>query len=416
MKKFVGLICTALLFSACTNAPEGAQNFTDCVKEGGIISGEDQGNLICTINEKSFVATDAEKTAYFTIDDVDSKIKPVEKTQIANPASQNCIDKGGSLEIKKDSEGNEYGVCLFEDNRQCEEWALMHGDCPMGGVKITGYDNNGQIFCAIRGGSVNMETKMCILPDGKECGINEDGITCPDMDSKKDADDSSSTGLTIEEMAKIECEKENVSEVYVCGDYYRVVSSLDGAGSIIQTASGESFTCPVVAPDSMSEDCKKYMLGSNCAEINICEKMVGNDKDEHGCIGSAGYIWSEEKQTCVRPWEDDEINKIFLDLSKDSQIDFSIPYEEIFEWFVDGDKKDISGKAVEAAQVSREVNYFSEWFISNGFKEDLNQAADGVGESRNGYIKDKIACVVNIKLMDNVYAIKEIKIDCGELK
>ena len=33
--------------------------------------------------------------------------------------------------------------------------------------------------------------------------------------------------------------------------------------------------------------------------------VVGNDSDEHGCIASAGYSWSEEKQECVRPWEED---------------------------------------------------------------------------------------------------------------
>lgn len=31
--------------------------------------------------------------------------------------------------------------------------------------------------------------------------------------------------------------------------------------------------------------------------------LVGNDRDEHGCIGSAGYIWSEVSHQCVRPWE-----------------------------------------------------------------------------------------------------------------
>lgn len=33
------------------------------------------------------------------------------------------------------------------------------------------------------------------------------------------------------------------------------------------------------------------------------QPMVGNDRDLHGCIGSAGYTWSEEKQACIRPWE-----------------------------------------------------------------------------------------------------------------
>ena len=31
--------------------------------------------------------------------------------------------------------------------------------------------------------------------------------------------------------------------------------------------------------------------------------MVGNDKDEHGCIASAGYTWSEVQQNCIRLFE-----------------------------------------------------------------------------------------------------------------
>lgn len=31
--------------------------------------------------------------------------------------------------------------------------------------------------------------------------------------------------------------------------------------------------------------------------------LVGADRDAHGCIGSAGYIWSETQQKCIRPWE-----------------------------------------------------------------------------------------------------------------
>jgi len=59
-------------------------------------------------------------------------------TSMANPASENCIQKGGKLEMRTNKKG-EYGVCLFEDNRQCEERALLRGDCPEGGVKVTGY-------------------------------------------------------------------------------------------------------------------------------------------------------------------------------------------------------------------------------------------------------------------------------------
>ncbi len=32
--------------------------------------------------------------------------------------------------------------------------------------------------------------------------------------------------------------------------------------------------------------------------------LVGNDRDAHGCIGSAGYSWCEVLQKCLRPWEE----------------------------------------------------------------------------------------------------------------
>ena len=41
--------------------------------------------------------------------------------QMANPASANYVKQGGTLTIQKRGDGGEYGICLFEDNRQCEE-------------------------------------------------------------------------------------------------------------------------------------------------------------------------------------------------------------------------------------------------------------------------------------------------------
>jgi hypothetical protein len=38
-------------------------------------------------------------------------------------------------------------------------------------------------------------------------------------------------------------------------------------------------------------------------EFSPKEIIVGGDKDEHGCIGSAGYIWCESLDECIRPWE-----------------------------------------------------------------------------------------------------------------
>ncbi|WP_444910053.1 hypothetical protein [Microbulbifer sp. TRSA005] len=30
---------------------------------------------------------------------------------------------------------------------------------------------------------------------------------------------------------------------------------------------------------------------------------VGSDKDKHGCIASAGYLWCAKTNACERPWE-----------------------------------------------------------------------------------------------------------------
>lgn len=51
---------------------------------------------------------------------------------LANPASQYCEKQGYKLEIAKDSEGNEYGICKFSDGTECDEWAYYRGECKPG--------------------------------------------------------------------------------------------------------------------------------------------------------------------------------------------------------------------------------------------------------------------------------------------
>lgn len=40
-------------------------------------------------------------------------------------------------------------------------------------------------------------------------------------------------------------------------------------------------------------------------EDNSAEPLLGGDKDEHGCIGSAGYSWCQAKEKCLRVFEED---------------------------------------------------------------------------------------------------------------
>ena len=86
--------------------------------------------------------------------------KPKYKIEIPNPALLNCINKGGTILIQKRGDGGEYGICIFEDNRQCEEWALFRGKCPVGGVKITGYVTQAAQYCVITGGSYKVSRQQ----------------------------------------------------------------------------------------------------------------------------------------------------------------------------------------------------------------------------------------------------------------
>ena len=94
----------------------------------------------------------------------------VDNSSLANPASTNCLKVGGTLEIKKRGDGGEYGLCFFEDNYACEEWALFRGDCPVGGLKTTGFDTDAEKYCAWIGGqTLAVKNAVCKFKDGSSC-------------------------------------------------------------------------------------------------------------------------------------------------------------------------------------------------------------------------------------------------------
>lgn len=50
---------------------------------------------------------------------------------VPNPASKNCLDKGGRLETLKETAG-EMGICKFTDGTECEEWKFYRDECKKG--------------------------------------------------------------------------------------------------------------------------------------------------------------------------------------------------------------------------------------------------------------------------------------------
>jgi putative hemolysin len=96
---------------------------------------------------------------------------PPPAPQLANPASAHRIEQGGRHVVERGSAG-EFGVCLFEDNRQCEEWALLRGHCPVGGRRVTGYATPAARYCAITGGSYSITGRSGAADEQGTCGTS----------------------------------------------------------------------------------------------------------------------------------------------------------------------------------------------------------------------------------------------------
>ncbi|OGD68043.1 hypothetical protein A3I18_02505 [Candidatus Campbellbacteria bacterium RIFCSPLOWO2_02_FULL_35_11] len=75
----------------------------------------------------------------------------------------------------------------------------------------------------------------------------------------------------IVNLAKAHCELENTAEVYVSSTTIKVVGKLLGAGATYTTADGSSsFSCPVVAPDSMTTGCKNILTIPEIEWKKVC--------------------------------------------------------------------------------------------------------------------------------------------------
>jgi putative hemolysin len=102
---------------------------------------------------------------------------PANAAGLRNPASENCIKQGGTLSIVERGDGGQFGICLFEDNLQCEEWAMMRGDCPVGGIKVTGYVTSAATYCAITGGTYAVTGNSGQDDEQGICTFKNGGVT-----------------------------------------------------------------------------------------------------------------------------------------------------------------------------------------------------------------------------------------------
>jgi len=95
--------------------------------------------------------------------------------KIANPASVYCEEHQGKLEIRTADDGSEFGMCIFEDDSECEEWAFYHGECKPGD-SLSKIANPASVHCEKNGGKLEIRTAddgsefgMCVFANGSEC-------------------------------------------------------------------------------------------------------------------------------------------------------------------------------------------------------------------------------------------------------
>ncbi|MDD1696661.1 MAG: DUF333 domain-containing protein [Methanoregula sp.] len=102
---------------------------------------------------------------------------------MANPASVNCENIGGTTEIKKNPDGSEYGMCTFQNGTSCEEWALFRNEGCKAGVAVSsttatqpGMANPASVNCGNIGGTTEIKKN----PDGSEYGMCtfQNGTSC----------------------------------------------------------------------------------------------------------------------------------------------------------------------------------------------------------------------------------------------
>lgn len=103
-----------------------------------------------------------------------------ENADMPNPASAYCETNGGRLEIRSYASGGQFGICIFADGSECDEWAYFRGECQPGDslnpAENAGLPNPASVFCEQNGGQLQIRTDIngaesgvCVFPDSSEC-------------------------------------------------------------------------------------------------------------------------------------------------------------------------------------------------------------------------------------------------------
>ena len=250
-----------------------------------------------------------------------STSEPATEPQIANPASTNCTEQGGTLTLETRGDGGQYGVCIFEDNRQCEEWALLRGDCPVGGLKVTGYAMPAARYCAITGGTyqidaaatagADQEQGSCSFPGGQSCDVWDyyNGVCALSAESSVDAEVTATgdpfaycAAVGTDDMPAAETVDGELPDAIVQGMITQNIVSADAPAAIQQAAlwrcmDGNVWVCTVGANLPCGEKADRSDAPTQAME-DFCQANAGAETIPAAVTGRATvYSWQCDDET-----------------------------------------------------------------------------------------------------------------------
>lgn len=158
--------------------------------------------------------------------------------------------------------------------------------------------------------------------------------------------------------------------------------------------------------------------------------LLGNDVDEYGCKNSAGYSWCEEKQKCLRVWEEscaDSINDFLNEINTKTDLNFTFLGKDKFDWFLENnEKQELFGLKFIDLKVSEEKITKLFTYLKENTENSIYNEADSAISSMIGFRHNLDVCLLtstfkNVKenstgILEPQDSEKQIEIICGLYK
>ena len=147
------------------------------------------------------------------------------------------------------------------------------------------------------------------------------------------------------------------------------------------------------------------------------QELIGGQTDEYGCLTAAGYTWCEEREKCLRLWEEncgpaslDQAFTVLKDLRQqamDNSLSTSYPEAGEMIWLAEStadesteseistEEYNLPAKVLQYDPVAlSEVDKIENYFIDLEFAEDKYNLADGMQGGVRGYSQDDLVCTI----------------------